>query len=583
MIDNYKMLTPNPKIDKRKNLKKQTNQTNINQNTSKAFQEKYMHNNQEKNNKENSKEDIGIKRKKSDNINIKTDISKGKKYSNSKNIFSVDDKKIIEINDIRNDNLISKDFKDLKPRNGNINIFRGKYGDGQKSDKNNQQVNNNNFIIKNCNNNMNNNNKITPLKENKFINKKNNEKEVLSPPKIIIPKNKENNKNVRSHQNNNKIIENKNINDKINDNTSSEFSFNKFTSHPLVSLSNCGNTSYINVVLQCFANIKNISNDILKHLKIIESNQVKMEMTFYFSRILFHLFPSGTDYEKKYTLQIFYNFLMTKNPIFKGKTTKSAIDFLVYFVDKLDEEYKIIGNNNTKINSILKETEFQSIQKYLKHLLENREDTIIFRTFSWINKKVEKCWECNKECITFQKYFTYDLNIENAINKTIMQYKNIITIHDCIKYASENQIIYNIFCKQCNKKNNKDVKSTIYLSQNLLIFLLRGIEKKENIEDMKSNKIKIQIDKDIDISDLVEDQKNSFRNYTLHGLIYYDIDNQEYFAYCVSPIDVKWYEYIDESIRLADFNNFIGLINDKILPVILFYRHLDNQKNNNKK
>ena len=611
---NYKNLDSEPKIEKNKKKGK----ASINKKYHpKDFDDKNINNKLENSKQESLKEKskkIGINKSRTDVklkkvLGPKNDLSpyyKNKeenKYEpkRNKNFFSPKEEKKKDDNNnhyfLRSKPGEQNSNKNyflrarLGEQNSNNNYFlRARPGDqnsnnndnlrarpGEQNNNNNQRINRNNNNLNNIMNNNNMNKNIMNINNmNKNIMNKNNMNNNImnNNNKYIHLKNNSSNNN-----NNNKKVEIRNRMENINDKpSSSEFSLKKFSFPPLVSLGNCGNTSYINIVLQSFANIMNISNYILKRLNIIEFNHKKMPITFLFSRILVHLFPLETDYEKKYSLQSFYNNFIEINPIFRGKTTKSAIDFLVYFVDKLDEEDKIIGNNNTKINSILKETEFQSIQKYLKHLMENKEDTIIFRTFSWINKKTEKCWECSKESITFQKYFTYDLNIENAINKTIMQYKNIITIFDFIKYASENKTLYNIYCKQCNKKNNKDVKSTIYLSQNLLIFLLRGIEKKENIEDMRSNKIKIQIDKDIDISDLVEDKKNSFKNYTLHGLIYYDIDKQEYFSYCVSPINAKWYEYIDESIRPANFNNFIGLINDKILPVILFYRHLDNQK-----
>ena len=112
------------------------------------------------------------------------------------------------------------------------------------------------------------------------------------------------------------------------------------------------------------------------------------------------------------------------------------------------------------------------------------------------------------------------------------------------------------------------------MSQNVLILLLREIEKTKNIEDMINNDIQIQIENDIDLSDLVENE-NSYKHYTIHGLILYDLDKNEYFAYCVSPIDGNWYKYTDGDIQPVKNKNFIRQINYKILPVILFYRHIE--------
>ena len=85
------------------------------------------------------------------------------------------------------------------------------------------------------------------------------------------------------------------------------------------------------------------------------------------------------------------------------------------------------------------------------------------------------------------------------------------------------------------------------------------------------NKITNDINENIDLSKLVENQ-NSFLRYTLHALILYDCEKMEYIAYCVSPIDKKWYKYINDSIIPEDVCKY--KFDYKLLPVILFYRHL---------
>jgi len=72
-------------------------------------------------------------------------------------------------------------------------------------------------------------------------------------------------------------------------------------------------------------------------------------------------------------------------------------------------------NNNNKNKQEIK-TDFKDINSYLKYLITNHEnENIIFQTFSWINKKVERCWECHNETTTFSTYYTYDLDLENAL------------------------------------------------------------------------------------------------------------------------------------------------------------------------
>ena len=510
---------------------------------------------------------LNNKHKNNNNNNINNNINNNKMNNNmmNNNNFINNFNKNICMNNINNNNnLMNFNNNNNFMNNINNNNFMNNINiNNNFMNFNNNNININNNMMNNYNlrNNFNNNNMM-----NNFYNNRNDK--IFSPPRNISK-----NKGKKNDGNNQNKIE------KINDNSSY---FNKITSPPLICIINNGKTSYMNMSLQCFANIRNISGYILNNRNIIEMNSSKMPVTNQFSIILLNLFPlEKNNNNDSYPLKDFHSCIIKLNPIFKGRTTKNVTDFVVFFIDKLDEETKILVNNNTKINSILKETNFQSIKSYLKYLIDHNEDTIIFKTFSWINKKYEKCWECGKDNLKFQKYFTYDLNIENAISKTIMQSKDKITVHDCVKYSSEKQTLYNVYCNQCNKKTNIDLTSTICITQNLLVFLFRGLEKKENIDDMKNNKIRIQIEQNIDLSDLIEDKKNSFSKYTLHGIILYDTEKKEYFAYCVSPINAKWYEYKGEQIRDTDFNIFIDQINNynyTKLPVILFYRHFDNNK-----
>ena len=541
---------------------------------------------------ENCKQGIFSEVNNTDKYQIKTNIVKKRnnnlhpKKEKSYTKTREENKLNYKNNEINNNNNKQKyNFANAINKNSYNNTPQ--YNNNKKSSKNIQQFNknlNNNNNFKNHSHSNNNNNNIfnSPMKINKKNSSNNNKKREIISPHIEINKFQNNanyNLNFQNNINNNiNNIQNNISNNEIispTPNFVSEFSFNSYKYPPLVILDNGGKKiTYMNTVLQCLANIRNTTSVILKFHKLIEENQIKMPITFQYFRILYHLLNLDKKNEKYYNFEVFYQIILQINPIFKGKSTKNAIDFLVFLIDKLDEEIKTILNHKTN-NNILKEPEYQKFSDYLKYLKENKEkDSIIFRTFAWINKKYEKCWECNIENTIFQKFFTYDLNIENAINKSIINNKKILTIHDCIQYASENQILYNTYCKYCNKKNNKDVKSTIYMSQNVLILLLREIEKTKNIEDMINNDIQIQIENDIDLSDLVENE-NSFKKYTIHGLILYDLEKNEYFAYCVSPIDGNWYKYTDGDIQPVKNKNFIRQINYKILPVILFYRHIE--------
>ena len=390
----------------------------------------------------------------------------------------------------------------------------------------------------------------TTTNEEKLANNDNNNKKiklnnVLNQKKIINKKNYDINKiNFISNQNEDKK-------EKI-----------KFNIPSLIILENIGNTTYINSVIRIISNILDISKYYIDKIKTIDKNIHKMPISFVYARILYHLYILPPQ---NYSLEKFYKALISLNPIYKGDETKDSIDFLIYFLNQLHEENKKILYYNQNNNEI----DFQNYDKYINYLKEN-ENTKINASFCWINKKVLKCWGCNNEKISFQKFLTYDLDFENALNKTFFingYNNNTISVFDCIKYTSEEKNIYNVFCDKCNKKNNFKKISSIALSSKYIIFLIRGNDK-EFINKIRENQIRIHIDKMLDFSQLFENNK---LHYTIYGFILYDTEKLEYISYCKCPFRQKWYKYSREEITAIELNEFINNYNYKLFPVILLY------------
>jgi len=413
---------------------------------------------------------------------------------------------------------------------------------------------------------------------------------------FIINSNINNNKNFNNNNINNKfstIYENEtqkknvqnnhrnpNINlQKIKSNTSQNqiFSFQNFKEPPLIALKCVGNTSYINTVLQCLANIRNLTSYFLKNINMINTYKEQMPISYAFCKVAFNLFPYQNrlnQYIDKYDPKEFYDCIYARNFVFRGKSTKNAIDFLVYLINKMHDEdlQSPINNNNINQNQLI-ELNNANFDNYCKYI-QTHENSIILKTFSYISQNNKKCWNCNKQDITFQKFFTYELNLDVSLNKIAFEHKNELSIYDCINYTSQEETIFNIYCNKCKTKNNFSKKFSIYLSQSVLIFLLRGMEKKEIIENMKNDNIKIKVDIDLDLSNLIELKNKGFSKYTFHGMIVYDSEKKEYLAYSISPIDKKLYKYIKEEIIPAEQNDFKNSFDYKLYPVILFYRHL---------
>ena len=348
---------------------------------------------------------------------------------------------------------------------------------------------------------------------------------------------------------------------------------------PLITILNNGKTTYITCILQILANIRNIASHYLKKIELYRKEKENVKVSFLLSEVFLNLFPSQeeekTVNKNKYSVKHFHEEIIKINSAFKGRSTKNIIDFLVFALNILDKEDLFLikkENKNCKDENYMMSSKFHNFFDYVRYLKYN-EDSIIFKTFSWINKKKEFCWQCRKEIINYQKYFTYDLDVYNAINKILINNKKELSIMDCISYSNENKNIYNNFCRNCKNKSNFSISSSIYLSQSLLIFLLKGMESLDMIKKIRDNNINIKIDENLDLTSFIENEQ-SHKQYTLHAIVLYDTKQLEYTAYCVSPIDKCWYKYSNSNITKTEFKNFINSFGDIFLPVILFYRHV---------
>ena len=376
---------------------------------------------------------------------------------------------------------------------------------------------------------------------------------------------------------NNKLNEiNQNINNMSNLNETKENS-KDITEPFLVVLLNEGNTTYIVANLQCLRNIEHIESYYLKKLKVIENNLNNALISYVFSRAIYNLNPQRKDKKKFYSLKSFKKALVHSNKIFNGKSTKNAIDFLIYLLNTLHEEDKRLAHwknlgmsydENLKVNTI----------KYINYI-SNNEKSIIFDNFCYILETTKTCWECKTINTYVQKYFTFELNFEKALNKTALMYKKEFSIEDCINIHFEKQTIYNVFCEKCEDKRDFTVDLAFNFGPPFFIFILRLNDREDLIEKMRSNDIKIKIDEEIDLYKYVKKNHESCLIYKLNGAIFFDTKKElGYIAYCRNNIDENWYKFEKDTINKVKSSEVLNISKEGILlPVILFYNKIKNK------
>ena len=379
-----------------------------------------------------------------------------------------------------------------------------------------------------------------------------------------LPNNDNNNKAI-----NNNMIFNSNMN--INSDGNNQ---PKFRGKPLqiqtpnqpknieyVKLSREDKTFYINSTLYCLANNEKISKYLFDNYKNETPENPQRLITFLFWRVIFHLNMKDTI---EYSLEKFYKYITSYNPVFKDINSKNLVGFLIFLLEQFHEEDKKFRKMNKKIE--LKEESYSN-DKEFETYLKICEDTFVYNNYGWVNEKKVKCLVCNKETITYSYFFTYDLNISSAINKYIIKISSgnkensqDLTIRKCLDYNAEQERLYNVYCKSCDKKTNLERQNLIHLLSDNIIILLSGIEQRYIIDLIMENNINIKVDKNLEINN---------KQYRINSVIYYDVNNKKYLNYCYKKN--KWIKYTYVDIKEEINEDFLNKADINVVPVVIFY------------
>jgi ubiquitin C-terminal hydrolase len=371
-------------------------------------------------------------------------------------------------------------------------------------------------------------------------------------------------------------------------------SLSRYKKAPLVVLENVGNSSYMNSVLQCLANIRSIIKYYLSKNNDIKKKIQELPISYGFSRIIFQLYPFPEDSLKKsFSLKTFQRTIAYYNRCFKGEDCKSAKDFLVYLLENLHKEDKLFRSqkqdNSEKTQNGNKPVN-KSFKEYLQYLIDN-EKSIISDNFCWINQKINKCQLCNTENISYQNFLSFELDLEDAIDnmppKVSKSQNREISIMKCIQNQLKNKVI-KMYCKKCKQKCDFQIKKSISFAPEVFILLNEVKDPGNIIEKMNKEEIDFGLSNDdvytLDFSQIIKDA-NSNKTYSLQAVVCSQritsgavekIGKIKYVALCKSPIDSKWYRYEDNTISpITEVQ--LPIFITELFPEIFFYRQEKNE------
>ena len=362
----------------------------------------------------------------------------------------------------------------------------------------------------------------------------------------------------------------------------------KIMSEPKINSDIKQNLSILYSFFYCFSNMESLYQSLLQLYKEQPSNKtiIKSLIFHFVAQILMSL-----NKEKKYDLKPFYHKILEGNKIFEDNLDENAAtEFIIFLMNQLHSDYKTIEKiQQTPLN----EEMTHNYNEYINYYIKNGEGkSIIFENYAWVNEKRIKCLSCNTLSKLYSHFFTYDLNLTSAINKIIFlkeetKYENKmdieglkidpnapLTIRQLIKFNSENERLYNVYCSKCGQKCLKERESLIYSSSQYLIVLFSDIEKNSTIETLKEYDIKINIEKKLNIKVKVDNTKNN-NIYEINSIIFYGPDSKKYISYLKRDTFKDWMIMSEISNKIENREDFLNVVDYKLIPVAIFYNRID--------
>ena len=338
----------------------------------------------------------------------------------------------------------------------------------------------------------------------------------------------------------------------------------------------------MNAVLQCFSNIKHLTNYLFKAeiMKKIEENKDSKIFSFEYLQLIKHLWLlEDKDIEhygnnKSYSPTQFKNVLGQLNTLFLKNEANDSKDLIIFMQEQLHNELNFIlenrniNNNNINNNNINQFNEKEVFTNYSNFFQKNYK-SIISDLFYGTQKAVTKCMSCG--IMTFNYQIISNMFFPLEAVRQFRQYPNLgntvyVNFDDCFQYFESNNYLTGqnkISCNYCRNLSDAYYYNKISIAPNILIIILnrgKGLEFNVNLDIIER----------INISNYVE-FKNSPVNYELISIIiHYGNSGQDghFIAICKNKNDNQWYKYNDSIVTKTNFSE----IKKTGIPYVLFYQ-----------
>ena len=344
-----------------------------------------------------------------------------------------------------------------------------------------------------------------------------------------------------------------------------------------IGLNNIGSTCYMNSTIQSFSNVGPLTQYFLKKAnkeKFAKEKQQKVDKISPFYADLINQLWDSSNKKNGISPYDFKQKLGEMNPLFAGFKAGDSKDLLNFMIMQMHEELNKAEpqpiNNNRIQNIQINQTDEVSMLKLFAEEFTRTTKSKFSDLFYFMTKSTLICGNCHVTTYNFSANFFIIFPLEKVrLFKTLFYGPNVtfVNLYECLTHEKYPVDLNDYYCNYCKVTGKSRQISTFYtMPRYLIIILNRGKGNQFNVN--------FYIEENIILNNFAE-FKNDCYSYNLNSVIVHlgpSGESGHFIAYCVSPIDHKWYLYNDSIVTLCDQKDIGKQINSKGIPYILFYK-----------
>ncbi|XP_069803908.1 ubiquitin carboxyl-terminal hydrolase 2 isoform X1 [Dendropsophus ebraccatus] len=312
----------------------------------------------------------------------------------------------------------------------------------------------------------------------------------------------------------------------------------------LVGLRNLGNTCFMNSILQCLSNTKDLRDYCLhnSYKRDLNSKTCSTAIMQEFARLLQAIWTSSVN--EVVSPSEFKTQIQRYAPRFMGYNQQDAQEFLRFLLDGLHNEVNRITVRPRPCTQDLDHLPDAEKGKHMWKRYLEREDSRIVELFVGQLRSSLTCTECGYCSTVFDPF--WDLSLPIA-KKSVPE----VSLMDCIRLFTKEDVLdgdEKPTCCRCKARRRCTKKFTIQKFPKILVLHLKRFSEGR----IRSSKLSTFVNfplKDLDLREF-SSEPSSHASYNLYAVSNHSGTTMggHYTAYCKNPNNGEWYTFNDSRV-----------------------------------